>query len=112
MQRPPTRKLLPSWSLPKAQEAFAKASFKPLAEASLRHLTIKTVFLVAIASGQRRSALHVLSSAPGHIRWEKGDVHVIPDPSYIVKNQTAAWDPVEIYIFSRLSVIFFLRLRR
>ena len=98
MQRPPTRKLLPSWSLPKAQEAFAKASFKPLAEASLRHLTIKTVFLVAIASGQRRSALLALSSAPGHIRCERGGVRLIPNPLYIAKNQTAASDPVEIYI--------------
>ena len=66
LQRPPVRKLLPSWSLPTVLEALSKAPFEPLAEASLRNLTIKTAFLVAIASGQRRSALHALSSAPGH----------------------------------------------
>ena len=68
LKRPPVRKLLPSWSLPAVLEALTKAPFEPLTEASLRDLTIKTVFLVAIASGQRRSALHALSSAPGHIR--------------------------------------------
>ena len=98
LKRPPVRKLLPSWSLPAVLEALTKAPFEPLAEASLRNLTIKTVFLVAIASGQRRSALHALSSAPGHIRWERTGVRLIPNPSYIAKNQTASSAPVEIFI--------------
>ena len=98
LQRPPVRKLLPSWSLPTVLEALSKAPFEPLAEASLRSLTIKTVFLVAIASGQRRSALHALSSAPGHIRWERTGVRLIPNPSYIAKNQTASSAPVEIFL--------------
>jgi len=98
LQRPPIRRLLPSWSLPKVLDALAKAPFEPLAEASLRDVTIKTVFLVAIASGQRRSALHALSTAPGHIRWEPRGVRLIPNPSYIAKNQTASSEPVEIFI--------------
>ena len=98
LQRPPVRKLLPSWSLPTVLEALSKAPFEPLAEASLRNLTIKTVFLVAIASGQRRSALHALSSAPGHIRWERTGVRLIPNPSYIAKNQTASSALVEIFL--------------
>ena len=79
-------------------DALAKPPFEPLAEASLRNVTVKTVFLVAIASGQRRSALHALSAAPGHIRWEPGGVRLLPSPSYIAKNQTAASSPVEIFI--------------
>ena len=62
LKRLPARKLLPSWSLPAVLEALAKPPFEPLAEVSLRDL-------VAIASGQRRSALHALSTAPGHVRW-------------------------------------------
>ena len=106
-KRPPARKLLPSWSLPKVLDALAQAPFEPLAEASLRDVTIKTVFLVAIASGQRRSALHALSAAPGHIRWEPGGVRLIPNPTFIAKNQTASSDPVEIFIqpLSSLSSI-------
>ena len=57
LERPPARKFLPTWSLPCVLEALAKAPFEPLAEASLRDVTIKTVFLMAIASGHRRSAL-------------------------------------------------------
>ena len=98
LERPPKRKLLPAWSLPRVLEALAKAPFEPLAEASLRDVTIKTVFLMAIASGQRRSALHALSAAPGHIRWERGGVRLIPNPSYVAKNQTASSKPVEIFI--------------
>ena len=62
---PPVRKLLHSWSLPVVLEALAKPPFEPLAEASLKDVTVKTVFLMAIALGQRRSALHALSTAPG-----------------------------------------------
>ncbi|XP_071477298.1 uncharacterized protein [Diadema antillarum] len=98
LERPPTRRLLPSWSLPRVLEALARSPFEPLAEASLRDLTIKTVFLLAIASGQRRSALHALSTLQGHIRWERAGVRLIPSPSYVAKNQTAASSPVEIFI--------------
>ena len=98
LERPPTRRLLPSWSLPRVLETLARAPFEPLAEASLRDVTIKAVFLLAIASGQRRSALHALSAAPGHVRWERAGVRLIPNPSYVAKNQTASSQPVEIFI--------------
>ena len=42
LERPPARKFLPTWSLPCVLEALAKAPFEPLAEASLRDVTIKT----------------------------------------------------------------------
>ena len=100
LERPPAQKFLPAWSLPCVLEALAKAPFEPLAEASLRDVTIKTVFLIAITSGHRRSALHALSAAPGHIRWD--GVRLIPNPSYVAKNQTASSKPVEIFL-SNLS---------
>ena len=77
LKRPPARKLLPAWNL--------SGVFEALAEASLRDETIKTVFLMAIASGLRRSALHALSAAPGLFRWERGGVSLIPNPSYVFK---------------------------
>ena len=95
LERPPARKFLPTWSLPCVLEALAKAPFEPLAEASLRDVTIKTVFLMAIASGHRRSAL---PAAPGHFRWD--GVRLIPNPSYVAKNQTASSKPVEIFLSS------------
>ena len=98
LERPPARKFLPTWSLPCVLEALAKAPFEPLAEASLRDVTIKTVFLMAIASGHCRSALRALPAAPGHIRWD--GVRLIPNPSYVAKNQTASSKPVEIFLSS------------
>ena len=98
LKRPPSRRLLPSWSLPAVLDALGKPPFEPLGEASLRDLSVKTVFLLAIASGQRRSALHALSAAPGHIRWERTGVRLIPNPTYIAKNQTASSKSVEIFV--------------
>ena len=62
------------------------------------NMTIKTAFLMAIASGHRRSTLHALSTAPGHIRWEREGVRLIPRPDFIAKNQTATNKQVEIFI--------------
>ena len=98
LKRPPVRKLLPSWSLPKVLEALAKPPFEPLSKASLFNLTCKTAFLLAIASGQRRSTIHALSAASGHLRWERQGVRLIPCPGFIAKNQTASNKPVEIFI--------------
>ena len=69
LSRPPERTLVPPWSLHAVLRALAKPPFEPLAQASFLHLTVKTVFMVAVASGQRRSTLHALTLEPGHIRW-------------------------------------------
>ena len=53
---------------------------------------------MAIASGHRRSALRALPAAPGHIRWD--GVRLIPNPSYVAKNQTASSKPVKIFLSS------------
>ena len=98
LRRPPLKKLLPSWSLPKVLEALAKQPFEPMAKASLMDLTVKTTFLMALASGQRRGTLHALSTSPGHIRWERDGVRLIPRPGFIAKNQTTGSKTVEIIL--------------
>jgi len=75
-------------------EALAKQPFEPLAKASLMDLTIKTSFLVALASGQRRSTLHALSTAPWLIRWERDGVRLIPRPDFIAKQHDSR-DPLK-----------------
>ena len=98
MKRPPCRSLVPSWSLPTVLRCLAVAPFEPLHKASLINLTIKTVFLIAIASGQRRSSLQALSMEPCHLRWENSGVRLIPKASFIAKNQTASSGPIEIFL--------------
>ena len=98
IKRPPSRSLVPSWDLTRVLQALARAPFEPMAEAPLKQVAVKTAFLLAIASGQRRSALHALSLAKGHVRWERGGVRLIPSPGFIAKNQTAGSPPVEIFL--------------
>ena len=100
LKRPQNRRLTPSWSLPKVLEALAQPPYEPLSEASLHHLSIKTAFLLAIASGQRRSTLHALSVAPGHLRWEREGVRLIPNSTFIAKNQSESSGTVEIVLKS------------
>ena len=56
--RPKGRRGIPSWNLSLVLHQLTKAPFEPLGESSLKHLTLKTVFLLALASGKRRSEIH------------------------------------------------------
>ena len=103
LKRPPEKTLLPAWSLPVVLRALAEAPFEPLHKISLHCLAIKTAFLVAIASGQRVSALHALSIEPGHVRWEPAGVRLVPRPNFIAKNQSPSSQPVEIFLPSMSS---------
>ena len=56
--RPKGRRFIPSWNLSLVLHQLTKAPFEPLKEVSLKHLTFKTVFLVALGSGKHRSEIH------------------------------------------------------
>ena len=98
LKRPPSKTLLPAWSLPAVLIVLASAPFEPLHKASLRLLTLKTAFLVAIASGHRVSSLQALCVDPGHLRWEASGVRLIPRPGFIAKNQSMSSGSVEIFL--------------
>ena len=56
--RPKGRRGIPSWNLSLVLHQLTKTPFEPLRKASLKHLTFKTVFLLALGSGKRRSEIH------------------------------------------------------
>ena len=56
--RPKGRRGIPSWNLSLMLCYLTKTPFKPIKEASSKHLTFKTVFLLAVGSGKRRSEIH------------------------------------------------------
>ena len=56
--RPKGHRGVPTWNLSLVLHQLTKAPFEPLRKASLKHLTFKTVFLLALASGKRRSEIH------------------------------------------------------
>ena len=98
LKRPPSKTIVPAWSLPAVLKVLASAPFEPLHKASLRLLTLKTAFLVAIASGHRVSSLKALCIDPGHIRWEASGVRLIPKMGFIAKNQSLKSGSVEIFL--------------
>ena len=56
--RPKGRTGIPSWNLSLVFAPADKGHFEPIKEASLKHLTFKTVFLLALGSGKSRSEIH------------------------------------------------------
>ena len=68
---------------------LTKAPFEPLKEASLKHLTFKTVFLLALSSDKHRRSMHC------YIRHQSNwsTVSLYPAPSFLLKNQLAKEGP-------------------
>ena len=89
LQRPRVTPVLPQWGLGIMLEALSKPPYEPLREASFRHLTLKTVFLLAMASAGRRSELHALRFDRNYIQFKpKGaGVTLYFSPEFMRKNQ-------------------------
>ena len=79
-------------------ETLASAPFEPLHNCSLKYLTLKTVFLVSLASGRRRGAIQALSASRGHLNFLPHGVRLIPEPAFLAKNQTVDFLPHPIFI--------------
>ena len=89
LQRPRATPVLPQWDLGVVLEALNKPPYEPLREASFKHLTLKTVFLLAMASAGRRSELHALRFDQNYIQFKpKGaGVTLYFSPEFMRKNQ-------------------------
>ena len=77
LQRPRMTLVLPQWDLDIILEALSNPPYVPLWEASLKHLTLKTVFLQAMASAGRRSELQALVFDPQYIQFKPKGAEVI-----------------------------------
>ena len=85
--RPKSSRNLPKWNLSVLNE-LTKAPFEPMKDTDLKHLTLKTAFLLALASGKCRSEIHawVANKVSNLGQWEK--VALFPS-DFIAKNQLA-----------------------
>ena len=85
-ERPRTASLVPAWDLSVVLYTLQGAPFEPLGSTSLRWLTLKTVFLITLASGARRSEVHALSSK---VTWgpEYSYARLRPVLGFLRKNQ-------------------------
>ena len=86
LQRPRVTPVFAQWDLGIVLEALSKPPCEPLREASL---TLKTVFLLAMASAGRRSELQVLRFDQNYIQFKsKGaSVTLYFSPEFMRKNQ-------------------------
>ena len=92
--RPKGRSYIPSCNLSLVLHQLTKAPFEPLKEASVKHLTLKTVFpTFTLGSGKPRSEIHAwLHKNVRHLSdWSK--VSLYPSPSFLSKNQLAKEGP-------------------
>ena len=84
-QRPVDRSLAPKWDLAFVLSHMCKAPFEPLDKASLFHLSVKTVFLVTLATARRVSEVHAFSIDSDHLRFSN------LDGSLILRTQVGFW---------------------
>ena len=86
---PKSSRNLPKWNLSVVLNELTKAPFEPMKDTDLKHLTLKTAFLLALASGERRSEIHawVANKVANLGQWEK--VALFPSSDFIAKNQLA-----------------------
>ena len=88
LQRPRVTPVLPQWDLGIVLEALSKP-YELLREASFKHLTLKTVFLLAMASAGRHSELQALRFDQNYIQFKpKGaGVTLYFSPEFMHKSQ-------------------------
>ena len=91
--RPKGRRGVPAWNLSLVLHQLTKTPFEPLRKASLKHLTFKTVFLLALASGKRRSEIHAWLNKNIRHQADWSKVSLYPSPSFLAKNHLAKEGP-------------------
>ena len=87
--RPKGRRGILSWNLSLVLHQLNKAPFESIKEASLKHLTFKMVFLLALWSGKRRSEIHAWQNKNIRHQSDWSTVSPYPLSSFLSKNQLA-----------------------
>jgi len=86
---PTSRSVTPRWDVTLILRRLQRPPYEPLATASARDLTLKTVFLLALASAKRASDLHGLSYVVNN-RNDWGAAVLTYRPDFIAKTQDPA----------------------
>ena len=86
---PKSSNSLTKWNRSVVLNELTKVPFKPMKDTDLKHLTLKTAFLLALASGKRRSEIHtwVANKVSNLGQWEK--VALFPSSDFIAKDKLA-----------------------
>ena len=73
-----------------------KGYIRTITEVSSKHLTFKTVFLLALGSGKRRSEIHAWQNKNIRHQSDWSKVSLYPSPSFLSKNQLAKEGPESV----------------
>ena len=100
LQRPVQRSLAPTWDLSCVLSSLCGKPFEPLHRASRFYLTLKTVFLLAMAMARWVIEIHALSIDPGHLRFNQSDssFSLRTEPGFLAKNQLPSICPDDILV--------------
>lgn len=89
LERPRQKTLVPKWDLGLVLSFLKLPPFEPAETIDLRFLSYKCCFLLALASGRRRSEIHAFSISDACLRFnrDKSSVTLLTDPAFLAKNQ-------------------------
>ena len=89
LERPRQKVLVPQWDLGLVLASLKISPFEPAETVNIKFLSYKCCFLLALASGRRRSELHAFSVSDSCLRFNRdfSSVTLLTDPSFLAKNQ-------------------------
>ena len=98
LERPRSAAQFPKWNLALVLRSLTKGPYEPLAQASLKFLTLKTVFLLAFASAARRSELHAWDATTLRHAPDWSSVWISTIPGFLAKNQSSEEGPRSVQV--------------
>ena len=91
-----------AWDLSLVLRSLLKEPYEPLRKASTRDVSLKTVFLLALASARRVSDLHGLSAEVRHSKgWNSLTFSLAPD--FLAKTQRPGDESLDVFSIPALS---------
>ena len=98
---PVTKSLVPSWDLAIVLDSLTKPPFEPLGQVDMKHLSLKTALLMALATAKRVSDIHALSVHEECTQFFGGTRRVVvkPRPGFVQKNHLVPNTPVTLDAF-------------
>ena len=95
LQRPVQRSLAPKWDLSCVLSSLCSEPYELLHKASRFHLTLKTIFLLAMATARSVSEVHTFSMDSGHLRFNQSDGSVS-----LRTHEQAFWQKINFHLFA------------
>ena len=86
-ERPSIDRTVPSWNLALVLDALRKPPFEPLRTVTMANLTVKTVFLLALATAKRRSEIHAIVMEGSGLSEGKSNFVLAFDRNFVPKTQ-------------------------